>query len=89
MKNVGNVLCFAWRQHIEHPNLLRMDELKNGLQFARIRKADLRKQAKGLHKVHLRDCLIDAQTKKQHKRVTAIKQKCNWEEGNRMWYSIK
>ena len=66
-----------------------MDELKDGLQLARIRKADLRKQAKGLRKVHLRDCLIDAQTKRQHKRVAAIKQKCNREESKRMWYLIK
>ena len=66
-----------------------MDKLKDGLQFAPIRKADLRQQAKGLHKVHLRDCLIDAQTKKQHKQVAAIKQKCNWEESKHMWYSIK
>jgi hypothetical protein len=66
-----------------------MDELKDGLQFACICKADLRKQTKGLRKVHLRDCLIDAQTKKQHKRVTAIKQKCNREESKRMWYLIK
>jgi hypothetical protein len=75
----GNILQFACRQHIEHPEALTMDELKDGLQFARIRKADLRKQAKGLRKVHLRDCLIDAQTKNQHKRVVAIKQKCNRE----------
>jgi hypothetical protein len=66
-----------------------MDELKDGLQLARISKADLRKQAKGLHKVHLRDCLIDAQTKRQHKRVAAIKQKCNREESKQMWYLIK
>jgi hypothetical protein len=66
-----------------------MDELKDGLQFACIHNADLRKQAKGLRKVHLRDCLIDAQTKWQHKRVTAIKQKCNREESKRMWYLIK
>ena len=66
-----------------------MDELKDGLQFARICKADLRKQAKGLQKVHLRDCLIDAQTKNQQKQVAAIKQKCNREEGKRMWYLIK
>jgi hypothetical protein len=89
VKNMGNVLRFAWRQHIEHPNLLTMDELKDGLQFARIRKADLRKQAKGLCNVNLRDFLIEAQTKKQHKRVTAIKQKCNREEGKRVWYLIK
>jgi hypothetical protein len=33
--------------------------------------------------------LIDAQTKKQQKRVAAIKQKCNWEESKHMWYLIK
>ena len=53
------------------------DKLKDGLQLACIRKADLRKQAKGLRKVHLRDCLINAQTKRQHKWVAAIKQRCN------------
>ncbi len=66
-----------------------MDELKDGLQLASIRKANLRKQAKGLRKVHLRDCLIDAQSKKQHKQVTAIKQKCNQEKSKQMWYFIK
>ena len=65
--NVGNILRFARRQHIPHPEQLTMDELKDGLQLAHIHKADLRKQAKGLRKVHLRDCLIDAQTKRQHK----------------------
>jgi hypothetical protein len=49
------------------------EELKDGLQFAGICKSNLRKQAKGLCKVHLRDCLIDAQTKKQHKQIAAIK----------------
>lgn len=88
-KNVGNIICFARREHIPHPEQLTMDELKGGLQFARICKADLRKQAKGLRKVHLRDCLIDAQTKRQHKRVPAIKQKCHWEENKRMGYLIK
>jgi hypothetical protein len=67
VKNIGNILRFARRQHIDQPNRLTMDELKDGLQFARICKANLRKQAKGLHKVHLRNCLIDAQAKKQHK----------------------
>ncbi len=66
-----------------------MDKLKDGLQFACLRKADLRKQAKGLCKVHLHNCLIDTQTKKQHKWVAAIRQKCNREEGKHMWYLIK
>jgi hypothetical protein len=33
--------------------------------------------------------LIDAQAKKQHKWVVAIKQKCNREESKHMWYSIR
>ena len=66
-----------------------MAELKDGLQLAPIHKADLCKHAKGLRKVHLRDCLINAQTKRQHKRVATIKQKCNREESKRMWYLIK
>jgi hypothetical protein len=39
-KNVGNILRFARRQHIPNPEQLTMDELKDGLQLARIRKAD-------------------------------------------------
>jgi hypothetical protein len=57
-----------------------MEELKDGLQLTHIQKADLRQQAKGLCKVHLQDCLIEAQSKKQHKRVAEIKQKCSREE---------
>lgn len=88
-KNVSNIIRFARRQHIPQPEQLTMDELKDGLQLARIRKADLRKQAKGLRKVHLCNCLINTQTKRQHKRVAAIKQRCNREESKRMWYLIK
>ena len=88
-RNTGNILRFARKQHIENPEELSLEELKDGLQFARIRKANLRKQAKGLRKVHLRDCLLDAQGKKQHKRAAAIKQKCQREESKRMWFLIE
>jgi hypothetical protein len=54
-----------------------------------IRKADLQQQAKGIRKVHLQDCLIEAQTKKQHKREAEMKQKINRKESKRMWYLIK
>ncbi len=50
-----------------------MEELQDELQFARIRKAELHKQAKGLRKVHLRNCLIDAMEKQQKTRAAAIK----------------
>ena len=52
-RSTSNIIRFAWRQHIDKLEELTMEELKDGLQFARIQKADLRKQAKGLRKVHL------------------------------------
>jgi hypothetical protein len=73
-KNTGNILRFACRQHINAPEELTLEELKDGLQFARIRKADLRKQAKGLRQVHLRDCLIDAQLSKKNARGKKAKE---------------
>jgi hypothetical protein len=66
-----------------------MEELEDGLQFCRIRKADLRQQAKGLRKVHLRGCLLDTQSKRQNERAKAIKLKLHREESKRMWYLIK
>jgi hypothetical protein len=66
-KNMGNILLFAHRQHINNPDGLTMEELWDGLQFARIRRADLRKKVKGLRKVHLQDCLIESMEKKQKK----------------------
>ncbi len=41
--NMGNILRFARRQHINSLEGLTMEELKDGLQYPRIRKADLRK----------------------------------------------
>jgi hypothetical protein len=84
-----HIICFARHQHINNPKGLMMEELNDGLQYARICQSDLRKQAKGLQKTHLRDCLVDLQEKKQKKRTTAIKQKINREESKRMWYVIK
>jgi hypothetical protein len=60
-----NIIRFAKRKHIKQPEELTMEELKDGLQFCQIRKAELRKQTKGLWKVHLRDCLLDVQSKRQ------------------------
>jgi hypothetical protein len=87
--NTGNILQFAPRQHINNPEGLTMEELQDGLQFTRIRRADLRKQAKGLRKTHLRDCLVDSMEKKQKKCMAAMKQIINREESKRMWYLIK
>jgi hypothetical protein len=87
--NMGNILQCARLQHINNPEGLMMEKLQDGLQYVRIQKADLRKQAKGLRKVHLRDCLVDSLEKKQNKRTAAIKQTINRKESRRMWYVIK
>jgi hypothetical protein len=87
--NMGNILRFARHQHINNPEGLTMEELQDSLQFARIRRADLRNQAKGLRKTHLRDCSVDSMEKKQKKCTAAIKQTINREESKRMWYLIK
>ena len=87
--NVSNIVRFAKRTHIDRPTELSMEELEDGLQFCIIRKAELRQQAKGLRKVHLRDCLLDAQSKHQNERAKAIKLKLHREESKRMWYLIK
>jgi hypothetical protein len=87
--NTANIIHFARHQHINNPKGLTMEELKDGLQYARIRQADLRKQAIGLQKTHLRDCLVDLLEKKQKKHTMAIKQKINREERKTMWYVIK
>jgi hypothetical protein len=55
--NAGNIIRFAKWKHLQQPEKLMLEELQDGLQFCQIRKAELRKQAKGLQKVHLRDCL--------------------------------
>jgi hypothetical protein len=89
IKNVGNIIRFAACTNIQDPGKLTMEELKDSLRYCQIQKAELQKQAKGLRKVHLRDCLIDAQTKKQHVRVRNIKQTMNREESKRMWHLIK
>jgi hypothetical protein len=87
--NLRNILKFARQQHIANPGELTMKELQDSLQFARIRQSELWKQAKGLRKVHLRNCLIHSMEKKQKKKTAAIKQTINREESKRMWYLIK
>ncbi len=88
-KNIGNIIQFTRCTNIKDPDKQTMEELKDGLRYCRIWKAELRKQAKGLRKVYLRDCLIDAQTKKQYRLARDIKQTINREESRQMWCLIK
>jgi len=40
-KNVGNIICFAIRTNIQSPKKLTMEELKDGLRYCQILKAEL------------------------------------------------
>jgi hypothetical protein len=76
--NAGNILRFAKRKHIKQPEKLMLEELQDGLQFCQIRKADLRKQAKELWKVHLRTRCSTKETiwaSKGHKAKDQLKRK--------------
>ncbi len=88
-KNNGNIIGFPVHTNIQYPANLTMEELKDDLRYCHIRKEELRQQAKGLRKVHLCNCLIDAQTKKQDKRVRDFKQTIYQEESKRMWVWCK
>ncbi len=89
VSNAGNIVRFTKRKHIKWPEELTMEELNNRLQFCRIQKAELRKQAKGLRKIHLQDCLLDMQAKRQNKQAKVIKQMLHREESKLMWYLMK
>ena len=65
--NKDNIRRKARRSNIENPAGLSMEEIQDGLRYCRIRAKDLRKQAKGLRKTHLRNCLMLAQEKKDKK----------------------
>ena len=87
--NGRNIYRFASQNNIEKSEQLSREELEDGLQLARIQKADLRKQARGLWQTHLQDCLIEAQNKNQKEQVQAIKQRLQREGNKQMWHRIK
>ena len=87
--NAANIYRFARRNNIDTPESLTVEEMQDGLQLARIRKADLRKTAKGLRIAHMQDSLLEAQTKNQKGRARAIKQKMQREGTKKMWNLIK
>ena len=87
--NDGNIYRFARRNNIQNPELLTTEEMQDGLQLARLRKADLRKTANGLRRAHMQDSLLDAQAKNQQRRARAIKERMQREGTKKMWYLIK
>ena len=87
-KNNSNIVRHAWRHGIDNPKSLTMDQLKDGLRLAQIRKRQNKPHAPGLRGTHLRDCLVRAEAKKDKVKVKAIRQKIDGEHTRKMWYII-
>ena len=87
--NSSNTYRFAKNCNIQNPKELTKEELRDSLRYCKIRRAEVRKSSKGLRKVLLRDCLIDARAKNQIGRARGIKQKIDQEYNIRMWYLIQ
>ena len=86
---VSHSMYFAKRKGIKNPNQLTLEQLRDGLNFSWIRDMALRKSAKGLRKVHLCDCLIEAKESDNKKRERGVKQKIEWEYSKCVWYMFK
>ena len=87
--NKSGVIKFAKKHMIESPHTLTVDECKDGLRFARIQQRRIRRQAKGLRRAHMRDCLLTAITNKKEEAVKEIKQKINREQTRSHWRSLQ
>jgi hypothetical protein len=78
-----NKFRFARKNNILNQEKLTLKELNDGLQLACIHKKSLNKQAGELRKLHLRECLIQAQIKKQPTKIQAIKQRMQQEQSKK------
>ena len=76
--NKGNVRRNAKRRDIKNAVSLTVEEIQDALRYCRIRASNLRKQAKSLRKVHLRNCFIAAQGKKTKREPEQLNKK--WTE---------
>ena len=56
--NKSRVIKFAKKHMIKNPHELSVNECKDDLRFARIQQRRIRRQAKGLRKAHMKDCLL-------------------------------
>ena len=88
VRNVGNVMNRARKNGIEHPRSLTLSQLEDGVALCKHRMHELRKSARGLRRVHLRDCLIRAQDLGNEQKAKGILQIIQREEGRRMWFFI-
>ena len=74
--------------HIPNPKSLTALQCNDGIKYCKLRIIELRKSAKGLRRVHNRNCLVRAEDLGDKDKVKRIKQNINREEGKVMWYVI-
>ena len=82
--NSSNTYCFAKNCNIKDLKKTTKEELRDALRYCKIRQEEVMKSSKGLRKVHLRDCLVDARANNQVVRARGIKQKIDREQNVRM-----
>ena len=82
--NPSNTYRFARNCNIENPRKLTKKELRDSLRYCKIRRAEVRKSSKGLRKVLLRDCLVDARAKNHIERAQGITPKIDCKHNVRM-----
>ena len=86
--NQSNLVKFAWKMEVSHPKSLTKKQCEDGVRYCKLQIMELRKTAKVLRKVHLNDCLIDAQMAGDEERIKGVKQTLQAEEQKRVWYVI-
>ena len=82
-KSPSNILRQVEAAGIYSPNQLTKLQCNDGIRYCKQRLIELRKTAKGLRRVHLRNCLIKAQDLKDKEKVKAIKRTINKEDRKR------
>ena len=88
VRNVSNLIRYAKRRGIENPKELSLEQLQAGVQYAKAQKRLRKGTASGLRREHLRECLLDAESKNQEDRARGIKATIQREKNAKMWYVI-
>ena len=84
-RNADNTFRFARRKGIENPKSLSLRDIKQGLQFCRMRQIEARRKAHPLREDHLLDCLRTAIKQNKKKKIAHIKQIINGERSRKDW----
>ena len=87
-RNQSNLVKFAWKMEIEHPKSLTKKQCQDGVRYCKLQLMDLRKNARGLRKVFLRDRLVAAKAIGDEEQCKGVQRTMEQEEQKHMWFTI-